>query len=546
MAGRSQSITAPRTFTRKATGLVRQAGIFDVLVYNVNFISVGLMVALMVLIIPSYAGGNIYLSLLFCALLALPTACVYAFLSAAMPRSGGDYVYVSRVLGPAAGMMGSWNMTIWWILYGGVPSAFLATYGVAPFCRVLAAMTGNTALIAVADWTVTPTGQFVIGAILILLLTTLFTIGLKSFFRVQNVLFLLATLSAVVALIVGLTSDAATFPDSFNRYVGALNGQTDTYQQIVSASGYAPAPFDWMNTLLPMTWIYLTMGFSFSSAYIGGEVKQAARLQTWAIPGTVIYAAVWGFLLVWATTRTAGADFLGAVSTLSDLGAESVGLSAMPRFHELLAYASQNVLVAFLICFGFIFWSYAWLPGQILNASRNLLAYAVDGLMPAQLATVSERFHTPVVSLWIMGILSIASLAIYVFTPYFATLSGIFGFILTFMLVSLAAILLPYRRPDVFEGSPVKWRVGGIPVISIVGVLSLVACVVMEWAYLNDPFSGISLDPSTLSEGVLGFGMFLINIGIFLSGLIVYFIAQTIRRRAGIDVSLNYKEIPVE
>ncbi len=102
-------VTLTRTFTRKATGLVRQAGIFDVLVYNVNFISVGLMVALMALIIPSYAGGNISLSLLFCALLALPTACVYAFLSAAMPRSGSDYVYVSRVLGPAAGMMGSWN-----------------------------------------------------------------------------------------------------------------------------------------------------------------------------------------------------------------------------------------------------------------------------------------------------------------------------------------------------------------------------------------------------------------------------------------------------
>lgn len=45
---------------------------------------------------------------------------------------------------------------------------------------------------------------------------------------------------------------------------------------------------------------------------------------------------------------------------------------------------------------------------------------------------------------------------------------------------------------------------------------------------------------------MLGFGMFLINISIFLSGLIVYFIAQAIRRRAGIDVSLNYKEIPVE
>lgn len=60
------------------------------------------------------------------------------------------------------------------------------------------------------------------------------------------------------------------------------------------------------------------------------------------------------------------------------------------------------------------------------------------------------------------------------------------------------------------------------------------------------PFLRHQLDPATLSEGVLGFGMFLINISIFLSGLIVYFIAQAIRRRAGIDVSLNYKEIPVE
>jgi len=546
MAESARPTAAPRVFVRKATGLVRQAGMLDVLIYNVNFISIGLMVALMLLIIPSYAGGNITLSLLICALLALPTACVYAFLSAAMPRSGGDYVYVSRVLGPALGMMGSWNMTIWWVLYGGVPSAFLATYGVAPFCRVLAAMTGNAGLIAIADWVVTPTGQFIIGALLILLLTSLFTIGLKSFFRVQNVLFLLATLSALVALVVGLAGDAASFPQVFNRYAGALSGLPDTYEQIVAASGYAAAPFDWMNTLLPMTWIYLTMGFSFSSAYIGGEVKQAARLQVWSIPGTVLYATIWGVLLVWATSRAVGDDFLGAVSTLSDLGAEQVGLSAMPRFHELIAFSSQNILVAFLICSGFIFWSYAWLPGQILNASRNLLAYAIDGLMPAQLATVSERFHTPVVSLWVMGILSIVSLAIYVFTPYFATLSGIFGFILTFMLVSLAAILLPYRRPEVFEGSPVRWRVAGIPVISIVGLLSLVACLVMEWAYLNDPFSGISLNPSTLRNGVLGFGMFLINAGIFLSGLIIYFVARAARRHAGIDVTLNYKEIPAE
>jgi amino acid transporter len=518
----------------------------DVLIYNINFISIGLMVGLMLLIMPSYAGGNVSLSLVLCTLLVLPTAAVYALLSAAMPRSGGDYVYVSRVLGPALGMMSSWNMTVWWVLYGGVPSAFLATYGIAPLFRVLAAMTQNVGLAATADWVVTPMGQFIIGSLLILLLTTLFTIGLRTYFRVQNVLFAIAMLSTLVALAVGLTADVGAFPAIFNQYVGVLSGKPDTYQQIVSASGYAPADFSWSNTILPMTWIYLTLGFSFSSAYIGGEVKQAARLQIWSIPGTVLYAAVFGLLLIFAATRAVGADFLGAISTLSDLNAANVGLSAMPRFHELLAYSSQNVVVAVLICVGFIFWSYAWLPGQILNASRNLLAYAVDGLMPAQLATVSERYHTPVVSLWVMGLLSIVSLGLYVFTPYFATLSGIFGFILTFILVSVAAILLPYRRPEVFEGSPVKWRVGGIPVMSIVGTLSLLGCVAMAWVFLNDPYSGISLDPSTLSSGILGFGMLLINLGIFLSGLIIYFVAQAVRRRAGLEIALNYKEIPAE
>jgi len=218
----------------------------------------------------------------------------------------------------------------------------------------------------------------------------------------------------------------------------------------------------------------------------------------------------------------------------------------MPRFHELVAIGSGNLLLAFLIGFGFIFWSYAWLPGQILNASRNLVAYAVDGLLPSWLAYVSPRFHTPVVSLVLMGGLSIVALAIYVFTPYFATLVDIFGFLLTFIVVSLSAVLLPYRRPEVFRGSPVAWRLGGLPVMSLVGALSLVACVVMQWACLNDPYSGISLDPSTLEQGVLGFGMFLLNVGIFLSGLVIYALARWWRRRQGIDLSLAYREIPVE
>ena len=69
------------------------------------------MVALMLLYMPSYGRVSVPLSLIFCAALALPTAVTYGMLAATMPRSGGDYVYVSRVLGLAFGIMSNWTTT---------------------------------------------------------------------------------------------------------------------------------------------------------------------------------------------------------------------------------------------------------------------------------------------------------------------------------------------------------------------------------------------------------------------------------------------------
>src|SRR5258708_24947479 len=141
--------------------------------------------------------------------------------------------------------------------------------------------------------------------------------------------------------------------------------------------------------------------------------------------------------------------------------------------------------------FGFVFWSYAWLPGQILKGSRTLVAYSSDGWLPRRFGEVPPKFHTPAFSLGVMCVASLISLAIYVYTPYFATLVGIFGFILTFGLTSIAAILMPYRAKTIFETSPVKWRIFGLPVITILGALSIVMCVIIDWIFLSDPNAGL-------------------------------------------------------
>ncbi len=139
-------------------------------------------------------------------------------------------------------------------------------------------------------------------------------------------------------------------------------------------------------------------------------------------------------------------------------------------------------------------------------------------------------------SLLTMGIASIIALGIYVFTDLFTTLVGIFGFILSFILISISAALLPYRLPDVFETSAVNQRIAGVPVITIIGVLSVIAQGFMAWVFLRDPSAGLYGHP----------GMIVFNIVVFLSGLVVYYIAKFVQRSRGVDVALSFKQVPEE
>ena len=535
-------------FVRKASGLVRTAGTLDVLAYNINFISIGLLLTFMLSLMPGlYPGVNMSLSTLVAVAVTVPTALVYGFLAASLPRSGGEYVYVSRILGPVWGTMANWNVTMWWFFYGGVPSAFFARYGLAPLFRALGAFTGNAGLVAAADWAGSPTGTFVYGALLLVALTVIFAVGLKRFFAVQNVLFFLALLSTLLVIVVWFTSPDGAFQAGLNTRLGALAGQEDLFgaiKEFAAGGGFALAPFSFYNTLIPMTWIYLNLGFSFSSAYIGGEVKNASKLQLWASPAAIGIVAVVVLIVIAAAERAVGSEFLGSVGYFFPADWPGVGLSFAPTFAEMAAYTT-SLPVAFLILFGFLFWSYAWLPGQILNGSRNLVAYALDGLLPKRFAEVHPTYHTPVFSLSVMCVASILSLAIYVFTPYFATLVGIFGFIITFGITSVAAMLLPYRQRDLFAASPVQWRVGGVPVITLVGGLSLAACVFMEWVFLSDPYAGLQTTVTPFFDKI-PYGMAWFNVLIVLSGLLLYSIAKRVQARRGVQVDLTYKEIPSE
>jgi amino acid transporter len=107
-----------RVFLREATGLVREMKPRDALFLNFLNMSIGLGVAWVIFWGPGiYPGANVELGLIICMVCCMFGMFCFATLTAAMPRSGGDYVFVSRALHPSLGFMANWTWVVWNVVW---------------------------------------------------------------------------------------------------------------------------------------------------------------------------------------------------------------------------------------------------------------------------------------------------------------------------------------------------------------------------------------------------------------------------------------------
>src|SRR5690242_714842 len=87
-------------FARKASGLVREFSQLDMWIYNVLALNLVVLIALAyVAVAATFPHASIWLGVVVCGVFCTFEAIVYAFFLTIMPRSGGDYVFQSRVLG---------------------------------------------------------------------------------------------------------------------------------------------------------------------------------------------------------------------------------------------------------------------------------------------------------------------------------------------------------------------------------------------------------------------------------------------------------------
>src|SRR6056297_4276263 len=99
-------------FTRRASGLVRELSWLDVFIFVVAGPAASGIMFYSVSTAADFPGASLPLAFLFGLIIFLPITLLVAINSATMPRSGGLYIGVSRVMGPTLGFLSAWLLFI--------------------------------------------------------------------------------------------------------------------------------------------------------------------------------------------------------------------------------------------------------------------------------------------------------------------------------------------------------------------------------------------------------------------------------------------------
>jgi amino acid transporter len=150
---------------------------------------------------------------------------------------------------------------------------------------------------------------------------------------------------------------------------------------------------------------------------------------------------------------------------------------------------------------------------------------------------VNPRFHTPVKAtiLTVFGGLVFLYLTTKSFLGTYD--NSIVAWTSGYLIVMIAAIVYPFLNKKLFDQSPtiVTRRIGGIPLMSVLGVVGTLALIVV--------FYYLIIDPSV--SGATTTGMEVIAV-VYVVSIVAYFGARAYRKSHGIDVSLAFREIPPE
>jgi amino acid transporter len=539
-------------FARKASGLVRGLSMWDA--FGVGFMNQGLTPSIWVMTslgVGIYLGGNlIWATIVSVVLAGIGFPLVWGILGGSMPRSGGEYIYNSRIIHPIVGIGESFGNAFVWIMWIYVLAPWLADPG---FVMLSQFMDWSWAYDAEADTVIGLSyswGTFVIASIANIIAFLFVVFGIKWFARIQKVVMIFGIGGCIVLLAAISMYNQTEFREGWNA-IAAQYGSLDfdAFQAAIEADngGAMPSTWNWSDTLGVMvagSWLF---AYSYCITFIAGEVKRPDKT---IILSNLFAILVPGAFMLWAAIALYNMvpfDFFSATQYFDNNAPEIDGYTVpwSTHFLGLLAMVNQNKLLLFISVLSFLAFDLWWVALSYLAFPRIIFAWGMDRMGPKWFTDINPRFASPVKNHVLCLILGQIGIALYIFWQN-DTMQGLavtaMEIFSVFGVTAIAALLFPFvkKSKGIWEASPYRnWKIAGIPVITIGALVNLLYLGILAYYFFFMP------DPAKRLEGFTESTIGLIVVT-WIIGIIWYFFWSWRSKSVGVDVSMTYGELPPE
>ncbi|MFZ5807689.1 MAG: amino acid permease [Chloroflexota bacterium] len=523
-----------RLYARKSSGLVRTIGVFGAMVFGVHCISLSSSGLIPFSWVAGVWPGSSIIGVLTVAMIfCLFHAYTYAAIGATMPRSAADYTLASRTLSAPLAFAASWTLVIFSAMVAGALIAWIPNSALPTLLQTMGIVLGNQGMLDFAAWSASASGIIIIGTICTIITFVTMILPTRTILRILEVGFFLGLLAwAVIYFQLGTAAPDA-FPAAWDKFMG--EGSYAARIQLAKDNGMVVNP-----NVAVMTLAGLIMGFwifygYYIPTFFAGEVKQAE---------TTLLAGSWSSLIVtWAIfvvgalmlQRLVPLEWIAAESYLSQSGYEG---TTMPWIIFYAAILKPSFPLLLIVLLGWVYTLINLAQTYFFYCSRIIFAWSFDRLIPEKVCYIHPKLHSPIVAIAIITI--IAEIGV-----IDSALGGVMGAQLNFVFFAVctqlvpvtAMTLFPYLKPDLFENASafVRRKVGNVPVITIVGGITLAYLLWMIIASFAFPAVGGRIGAGTL--GTLA--------GFIISGLIVFYAARAYRlKNEGIDINWTFQSVP--